>query len=302
MLTLLYRLPATATKKTVGGKMEAQSPSQHGIVSVAQVASHYDELDSFYRELWGDHLHHGLWFGRGQSVEQAVKALVDVLVQKVGLKRGEKVLDVGCGYGATARLLADEFGAEVTGYTVSMRQHAYAVANHGSAAKFHLRDWLTADLVAESADVVIAIESTEHMASLEKFLKQARHALKKGGRIAVCAWNTVPNPGTWSNKYLLQPICREGRMVAMRTAADFTQALNAYGFHSVEVQDFTSAAKQTWHIAVRRTLTNLWRPEYRKYLLSRESRNRDFVRAILRLLVAYETGQMRYEVVSAVAG
>ncbi len=47
--------------------------------SIAAVATHYDELDSFYREIWGEHVHHGYWATGRESAGQAVEALVDRL-------------------------------------------------------------------------------------------------------------------------------------------------------------------------------------------------------------------------------
>ena len=41
------------------------------------VARHYDELDVFYREFWGEHVHHGLWRTGTESPEVATRQLVD---------------------------------------------------------------------------------------------------------------------------------------------------------------------------------------------------------------------------------
>ena len=40
------------------------------------VAGHYDELDPFYRRLWGEHIHHGLWVHGRETAEQAVVQLI----------------------------------------------------------------------------------------------------------------------------------------------------------------------------------------------------------------------------------
>ena len=42
----------------------------------AAVAEHYDELDPFYREIWGEHVHHGLWTTGRETPDQAVEALI----------------------------------------------------------------------------------------------------------------------------------------------------------------------------------------------------------------------------------
>src|SRR5437870_5156999 len=90
------------------------------------VSNHYDNLDPFYREFWGEHLHHGLWISGKESSDQAVVQLLEHLVEKLNLKKGNQICDVGCGYGATSRMLVERWGAIVTGMTISKEQFLYA--------------------------------------------------------------------------------------------------------------------------------------------------------------------------------
>ena len=88
--------------------------------TTAAVARHYDELDPFYRELWGEHIHHGYWATGRESPGEAVRALVDLVAVRAGIRAGCDVCDVGCGYGGTARILASGYRANVVGYTLDV--------------------------------------------------------------------------------------------------------------------------------------------------------------------------------------
>ena len=129
------------------------------------VASHYDDLDEFYRTIWGTHVHHGLWLAGGESIETATDNLVRHAISGLELTSASRVCDVGCGYGETSRLLAKETGADVVGYTVSRAQYDFALAasDRQSSPRFVLQDWLTNTLPDASFDLVLAIESSEHM-------------------------------------------------------------------------------------------------------------------------------------------
>ncbi len=70
------------------------------------VAAHYDELDSFYREIWGQHVHHGYWATGRETPAEATVSLIELLAERLSLRPGLRVCDIGCGYGATARYLA----------------------------------------------------------------------------------------------------------------------------------------------------------------------------------------------------
>ncbi|MGH7844488.1 MAG: SAM-dependent methyltransferase, partial [Candidatus Binatia bacterium] len=90
--------------------------------AAAAVADHYDALDPFYRRVWGEHVHHGLWQTGKEDKDDAVAALCRLVLARVEIKTSERVCDVGCGYGALARMIANEFGGQVTGLTVSTAQ------------------------------------------------------------------------------------------------------------------------------------------------------------------------------------
>ena len=102
-------------------------------VTVNEVADHYDELDRYYREIWGEHVHHGLWESGDETSEEAVLNLVKSVARRGQITTGMRVCDVGCGYGGTARLLNCEFGAIVSAITLSPAQFRHAVSLRGDA-------------------------------------------------------------------------------------------------------------------------------------------------------------------------
>jgi tocopherol O-methyltransferase len=66
------------------------------------VAEHDDELDPFYRDIWGEHIHHGFWVTGRETPEQAMVAIVKHVAGKLWLQAEQSICDVGCGYGASA--------------------------------------------------------------------------------------------------------------------------------------------------------------------------------------------------------
>src|SRR5262245_15738791 len=90
------------------------------------VADHYQELDRLYREVWGEHVHHGLWRTGAETPLQAVEQLVEFVAEAAGIRRGDRVCDIGSGYGASARYVARKFDAAVTALTIVPAQHAFA--------------------------------------------------------------------------------------------------------------------------------------------------------------------------------
>ena len=272
--------------------------SARSSIDRAAVASHYDELDHFYRDVWGDHVHHGLWLRGDESRERAVEQLAELVAQNAQVGPGMRVCDIGCGYGATARLLAAR-GAEVTAMTISPAQ--FAVAEERQAGntnpRFVLGDWLENELPAGSFHSAIAVESSEHMPDLSRFFQQAHRVLRPDGRLVVCAWLAAQDASRFAREWLLEPICREGRMPQLGSAKDYETLGERSGFRLLHAEDITKNVARTWPAIVRRLLKKLaTNPRYFRFLLDRHAHNRVFGLTILRIWIAYRVGAMRYGV------
>jgi tocopherol O-methyltransferase len=273
----------------------------------ASVAHHYDELDPFYRELWGEHLHHGLWRTGKETVQEATVQLVAAVAERAQIQPGASVCDVGCGYGGAARLLAHRYGAYVIGLTVSPAQHSYAQAQSVSAGApipiYLLQDWLENTLPAQLFDAVIAIESTEHMKDKAGCFAQAYRVLRPGGQLVVCAWLASEEARPWAVRHLLEPICREGRLAGLYTMSENVQFIQEAGFQIECAEDVSAQVCRTWTVILRRMARLLATRGYAwRYLLDPQRRERIFAWTVPRLWLAYRLGALRYGILSARRG
>ncbi|MCU0957895.1 MAG: cyclopropane-fatty-acyl-phospholipid synthase family protein [Hydrogenophaga sp.] len=92
------------------------------------IHAHYDLGNAFYR-LWLDETmnYSSAWFERSDmDMVQAQHAKVRRALQAAGVQAGDRVLEIGCGWGALAEMAATEFGARITGVTLSTEQLEYA--------------------------------------------------------------------------------------------------------------------------------------------------------------------------------
>jgi tocopherol O-methyltransferase len=276
----------------------------HAKVSVADVSKHYNDLDGIYRAVWSEHLHHGLWHNNRQSKEEAVRNLVLKVVETAEIRPQAKVCDVGCGYGATSRMLAREFQSEVLGLTVSESQLRYALSVQSqpqeTVAYLNL-DWLKNDLESNSFDHIISIESSEHMPSLEGFFQEAYRVLKPGGSFVICAWLTKNKPSDLEVRYLLEPICSEGRLVGMGTPSEYCEIFDSTGFEQVTHEDLSSSVKKTWSLSILGLISHMIKnPKDLSLLSATLNPNRNFLASLFRIRLAYEIGAMKYGIFSGI--
>ncbi|WP_104179027.1 class I SAM-dependent methyltransferase [Arthrobacter sp. B0490] len=258
--------------------------------NAAAVADHYDDLDPIYRRVWGEHVHHGLWVTGRETPTEAVEALVDTVGDRLRLRPGEACVDIGCGYGSTARLLAVTRGVRVTGFTLSAEQARYAAEHPVPDVDIRVRDWLANGMTDASTDAAWAIESSEHMVDKPGFFAEAHRVLAPGGRLVICAWLAETDAGGWKVRHLLEPICREGRLPSMGTREEYEAMAVAAGFTVAGYEDVSRRVARTWTISARRLVKAI--------LVDREIRRlaRGGISVLIlpRLILAYRTGAMRY--------
>jgi tocopherol O-methyltransferase len=261
------------------------------------VADHYDDLDAIYRGLWGLDVHHGYWRTGRETPDEAIAALSMLVSGELGFKSGARLVDIGCGYGGTARRFA-ALGAEVIGLSLSREQIAHAPPAAG--VELRCADWLANGLPTASFDGAYAIESSEHMTDKFGFFREARRVLRPDGRLVICAWLAADEPTGWQVRHLLEPICREGRLPSMLTVGEYRELASSAGFRCVKYRDISNAVARTWSICFRRFLRAMViDPAMRRRILT--ARNRVFALSVPRLIYAYRTGAMRYGIFTLAA-
>src|SRR5580704_16815082 len=120
----------------------------------------------FYRIFWGRHIHHGLW-NATETPAEAQSNLVEAVIREARLRGGERVLDVGCGIGASAVQLDKAWRCQVTGVTISRVQQQWAtlgalLSGVGPRTRVLVADAQTVELPAGSFDLVWVVECTEY--------------------------------------------------------------------------------------------------------------------------------------------
>jgi len=159
--------------------------------SKKNIHAHYDIGNDFYR-LWLDDSmsYSSAWF-RGDlagDLRQAQDAKLQRALQQCALQPGSRLLDIGCGWGALSEHAAREFGADVTGITLSTEQLNWARAHleHvGIRADLRLQDYrdLPRNGPADGFDAITSIEMFEAVGQeyWPAYFETIAHQLRPGG-------------------------------------------------------------------------------------------------------------------------
>jgi cyclopropane-fatty-acyl-phospholipid synthase len=189
----------------IGGKRH--SPERDRRV----VTFHYDVSNDFY-QLWLDRrlVYSCAYFkSRSDDLDIAQKQKLDYICRKLRLRAGQRLLDIGCGWGALVIHAAKHFAVRAEGITLSKAQvewgHArIAEAGLANQAKIELRDYREISANGcELYDAIVSVGMAEHVGRerLPEYFAAAHRALKPGGVFLnqAIAENIIARPGSRSN-------------------------------------------------------------------------------------------------------
>jgi cyclopropane-fatty-acyl-phospholipid synthase len=186
------------------------------------VTFHYDVSNDFYR-LWLDRrmVYSCAYF---QSLDDdlgtAQERKLDYLCRKLRLRTGQRLLDIGCGWGALVIHATKHFGVRAEGITLSERQAEWARGRIGEAgvaseAKIELRDYREIAINGcELYDAIVSVGMAEHIGRerLPDYFAAVRRALKPGGAFLnqAISENVVARPDNRNGSFIEQYVFPEG--------------------------------------------------------------------------------------------
>ncbi|KAL4938425.1 hypothetical protein BDV06DRAFT_56766 [Aspergillus oleicola] len=201
------------------------------------IVSHYDRGDNLYHIFTDKEFRlysHGLFRSPTDTIEDASRHKLDTMWDKVGLKTGMRLLDIGGGWGAVTQYCSPR-GVHVTTLTVSPSGARYIqrlIEDHGLSgrAQVYLQDFLN-HRPDEPYDAVVTFGVIEHLPDYRRFSRTVYGVLKPGGRLYLdgSAALTKYAVSSFTRKYIWT-----GTHTFM-TVQDVMGELLLHGFEVVEV-------------------------------------------------------------------
>jgi len=167
---------------------------------------HYDLDNELFSKMLGKTMAYscGYW-AKSKSLDSAQNAKFDLICRKLNLKNGQKILDIGCGWGGFAKYVAESYHVSVVGITVSKEQAEFArKLCKNLPVEIRVQDYRELD---EKFDHIVSVGMFEHVGvkNYRKYLSVAKSCLKPGGLFLLhtIGWlNTGTGSDPWLNKYI----------------------------------------------------------------------------------------------------
>ena len=269
--------------------------------SAAAIQSHYDAGNAFY-EAWLDPsltYSAARWsadIGTAPTLEQAQRRKLDWHLDAASVRRGARILDIGCGWGSLLdRAAHDRNAARAVGLTPSRRQCDWINGRSGTAnIEVVCRRWQEAD-VGTGYDAVFSLGALEHVArpglsaagkidSYERFFEFCRRSVSGSGRLSIqfVGWMDVPPSAETDNLPTeLFPESDLPRLAEVIAAAEPT-------FHTLLLENVPNDYALTlraWLSRINRHRDGLVREHGRQMVKS-------YIHAFRRFLLGFEAGSL----------
>lgn len=179
-----------------------QAPSRAFIIG----ERHYDIGNDLYLNMLDKRLVYtcGYW-QEAANLDDAQEAKLDLVCRKIGLKAGQRVLDIGCGWGSFAKYAAEKYQAEVVGITVSKEQAELGrELCQGLPVEIRLADYRE---VREKFDHLVSLGMFEHVGykNYRAYMEMARRCLKDDGLMLLQTFGgnkSLIRNEPWIEKYI----------------------------------------------------------------------------------------------------
>jgi cyclopropane-fatty-acyl-phospholipid synthase len=154
------------------------------------ISHHYDVSNRFYELVLGPSMAYtcAIYPTAEASLEEAQAHKHDLVCQKLGLRPGMRLLDVGCGWGGMVRHAVEHHGVEALGVTLSRQQARWAqkaISDAGLSHAAEVRFMDYRDVVETGFDAISSIGLTEHIGvgNYPAYFRTLHEKLKPGGRL-----------------------------------------------------------------------------------------------------------------------
>jgi cyclopropane-fatty-acyl-phospholipid synthase len=246
---VLRREPPPPEEVRLGGLRHSKKRDHDAI------SHHYDVSNTFYRWVLGPSMAYtcAVFPKADATLEEAQEEKFDLVCRKLGLERGQRLLDVGCGWGGLTVHAAKHYGVQVIGVTLSERQASWGaetIEREGLGHLAQIRHQDYRDVAERGFDAISSIGLTEHIGkeNYESYFSFLKSRLDPQGRLLNhCITRTdTSERTTYKNGFINRYVFPDGELVPVGHLIDRMEDVGFEVRHEENLREHYALTLMHW--------------------------------------------------------
>ena len=211
-------------------------------------------VTDLYAEYWNDFFHFAVFENEDESWETAFARTHRRYLDALRAGEAARLLDLACGRGGFARILAESTAGTVLGIDISRAQIARCRRLQRANLRFKRHDIMAADALGEPFDAVSLLDAECYLPDKRLAVEKISRIVRPGGRFLLVAWCKKEGLSRVQEELVLHPFMRYWAIPDLATASQYRRYFERSGFRLLEAENLTDWVRRNWEFGYAQAL------------------------------------------------
>jgi len=204
-------------------------------------------VSDLYASYWGDFFHFAIFDNQSQTYEQALKKTHDKYLDELNVSQSRRILDIACGRGGFANLMARNTEGSVLGVDISESQLSHARRYKRVNLRFEVCDVMEIDKLDGGFDAVSYLDAAFYLPDKASAINKISKIMTKGARLLLIEWCKKPGLTGVQEELVLQPFMRYWAVPNLETHKNYEKIIKAAGLKIIDSTDLNDKIIPNWN-------------------------------------------------------
>ncbi len=218
------------------------------------VETMFAAVTDLYAEHWHDFFHFAVFEHEGETWDEAFARTHARYVEALRVDRATRVLEVACGRGGFAEILAVATEGDVLGVDLSRAQLAHARKRRRPNLRFLHHDVMRLDELGETFDAVACMDAACYFPDKRRATEQLAQVVAPGGRLLLIDWCRQDGLNLLQEELVLRPFMQFWAVPSLETAGNYASYLEGSGLRVLAADDLNDRVRPNWELGYERAI------------------------------------------------
>lgn len=224
---------------------------EHYVENVERMFAAVSDLYALY---WNDFFHFAIFERGDETWNEAFEATHRKYMEALRIGEARKVIDLACGRGGFANVLAENTPAEVLGIDLSRSQLSHCARFKRPNLRFRHHDVMQVNTVGETFDAASLLDADCYLPDKRAAIDSISRILRPGGRFLLLSWCKADGVNRAQEEMVLHPFMRYWGIPSLETPARYNSHFERSGLRLVEEADLNALVRKNWEFGYEQAL------------------------------------------------